>query len=187
MATGASEQHLLPARGRFVAESDRAQQRARAAPEIADVRARVGRGFVETDAGDASRPRPTGISPPTPPRCPAPPSTVPGTVVAGQMDTTGGRELIVMLRDLGRRLHGAARIADLDGETKVPATVGIPLITPLAPNSALNPQGVTRSQSTRCTARSPRSLLVSPSSSRSIPRWSARRSSATAAPLAPSA
>src|SRR5207247_399006 len=47
-----AEHHLLPARRRFVGERHARQQRAGVGPEAADVRARIGRAFVEAQTGD---------------------------------------------------------------------------------------------------------------------------------------
>jgi len=56
---------------------------------------------------------------------------VPGTVVLGQMDTTGGTELMVMLSDLVAVCTGLLASLTWAVKLKVPAPVGIPLITPL--------------------------------------------------------
>jgi hypothetical protein len=56
---------------------------------------------------------------------------VPGTAVLGQIDTTGGTELIVILRDLVSVCMGLLASLTWAVKLKVPAPVGVPLMTPL--------------------------------------------------------
>ena len=149
------KEHLLPARCRLVAEGRRRQPRAVARPQVADVSARIGRGFVEPDSGD----RPSHIRPELYPQFHRTVRTAvyhAGHRVFGQM-VTNGTESIVMLSDLVKVCAGLPASITLAAKLTDPVALGVPVMASL-PGLSVRPGG--RYPQLRCESISPAYQLV---------------------------